>query len=71
MFFPAKRGETIIVDKFVGITTSRDTANPVEMAVEHAGAAQTWESALEANQQAWAREWERCDVEIEGGDRRR
>lgn len=68
MSFPAKRGETITVDKFVGVATSRDTANPIEMAVEHARAAHSWESALEANQQAWGREWKRCDVEIEGDE---
>jgi kojibiose phosphorylase len=68
MSFPAKRGETIGVDKFVGIATSRETSNPVEMAIEHARRTQSWESALEAQQQAWAREWERCDVEIEGDE---
>ncbi|HSK88701.1 MAG TPA: glycoside hydrolase family 65 protein, partial [Anaerolineales bacterium] len=48
--------------------TSRDTSNPVEIAMEHARAAQSWESALEAHLQAWGREWERCDVQIEGDD---
>ena len=69
--FSARRGEAITVDKFVGIATSRDTTNstdPLQMAVEHAKAAQGWESALEAQQQAWGREWERCDIEIEGDD---
>jgi kojibiose phosphorylase len=66
--FPARRGETITADKFVGIATSRDTSDPVDMAVEHARRAQSWESALEAHRQAWAREWERCDIEIEGDE---
>jgi len=56
------------VDKFVGIATSRDTSNPVDMAVEHASTAQSWELALKLHQQSWAREWERCDVQIEGDD---
>ncbi len=68
MTFPVKSGETITVDKFVGIATSRDTADPIEIAVEHTRAAQSWDSALEAHQQAWDREWERCDIEIEGDD---
>lgn len=68
MSFPARPGEIITVDKFVGIAASRDTSDPVEMAVEHARRAQSWESALEAHQQAWAQEWERCDVEIEGDE---
>ena len=36
--------------------------------MEHATAAQSWESALEGHQQAWRQEWERCDIEIEGDD---
>ena len=68
MTFSARRGEMITVDKIVGIATSRDTENPLHMAVESALAVQSWDSALEANQQAWEREWERCDVEIEGDE---
>lgn len=66
--FSARRGETVTVDKFIGIATSRDITDPVRMAVEHANAPQSWESALEAHQQAWSREWERSDVQIEGDD---
>jgi trehalose/maltose hydrolase-like predicted phosphorylase len=68
MSFSAKRGETISITKIVGIATSRDTQDPVSMAVDHVSAAQNWESALEAHRQAWAREWERCDVQIEGDE---
>jgi trehalose/maltose hydrolase-like predicted phosphorylase len=66
--FAARRGESIAVNKLVGIATSRDTADPVGMAVEHAGRAQSWESALEAHQQSWRQEWERSDIQIEGDD---
>lgn len=66
--FMVKRGQTVCVDKFVGIATSRDTADPVKMALEHARTAQSWDSALEAHQQAWDKEWERTDVTIEGDD---
>lgn len=66
--FPARRGEAIAVDKLVGIASSRDTADPVDMAVDHATAVQNWESALEAHQQAWGQEWERSDIQIEGDD---
>jgi len=68
MSFSATRGETITVDKVVGIATSRDISNPVDMAVEHASAAQSWEAVLELHRQAWDREWERCDIQIEGDD---
>jgi trehalose/maltose hydrolase-like predicted phosphorylase len=66
--FPARRGQSIRLDKFVGIATSRDTAQPVQRAVEAARSVPHWESALEAQQQAWAKEWERCDVEIDGDE---
>ncbi|HET6594473.1 MAG TPA: glycoside hydrolase family 65 protein [Anaerolineales bacterium] len=68
MVYPVKQGESITVDKFVGIATSRDTQDVVGMAVEHVLAAQNWDTALAENQQVWDREWERCDVEIDGDD---
>ncbi|HSL44656.1 MAG TPA: glycoside hydrolase family 65 protein [Anaerolineales bacterium] len=66
--FPARRGETITLDKFVGIATSRDTSNPVQLAVESAKSPRSWEESVEAHQQAWSREWERSDVQIEGDE---
>jgi trehalose/maltose hydrolase-like predicted phosphorylase len=66
--FMVKSGQTLSVDKFVWIATSRDTADPAKMALEHARTAQSWDSALEAHQQAWDREWKRTDVIIEGDD---
>jgi trehalose/maltose hydrolase-like predicted phosphorylase len=68
MAFPAKPGESITVEKFVGIASSRDTQDPISMAVEHAYAAQSWASAFEAQEQAWSHEWERCDIQIEGDE---
>ena len=66
--FLVKRGETLCVDKFVGIATSRDTADPLSLAFEHVSSAPGWEIALEAQRQAWGREWERMDVTIEGDE---
>lgn len=66
--FHARPSETLTVTKFVGIATSRDTQHPLEMALHHLDQAERWESALEAQKQAWGREWERCDVVIEGDD---
>ncbi len=66
--FRACRGETLTVTKLVGIATSRDTAHPQEMALEHLNQAPGWEAALEAQKQAWDREWERCDIVIEGDE---
>ena len=64
--FPAEHGKAISLDKFVGIATSRDTADPVRMAVEHVNGVLDWERAVDAHQQAWAQEWDRSDVQIEG-----
>ncbi len=66
--FNVERGKTLSVEKIVGIATSRDTSDPVSMAVEHAAKTTSWESAFEAHQQAWAQEWKRADVIIEGDD---
>ena len=66
--FTVERGKTLSFEKFVGIATSRDTVDPVTKAVEHAGNAVSWKSALEAQQQAWALEWNRSDVIIEGDE---
>ncbi len=66
--FAVKRGETLGIEKFVGIATSRDTVDPLGMAIEQAKSPQSWDSAFESQQQAWEREWQRTDVRIEGDD---
>jgi kojibiose phosphorylase len=68
MSVPAKPGETVSAIKFVGIATSRDTEDPVNMAVERVASASDWESAFEAHRQAWSQEWERCDIQIDGDE---
>jgi kojibiose phosphorylase len=60
--------ETVIVDKFVAISTSRDIPDPVNHAIEQVLGIPDWPAALEANNQAWEEEWRRCDVVIEGDD---
>lgn len=66
--YPARAGQPIVVTKLVGIATSRDAADPLELAHRRVQAATDWESVLAAQRQAWAREWERCHVVIEGDD---
>ncbi len=66
--FAAKAGETVAVNKFVSVFTSRDTAAVVERALQHADTAITWADALDANATAWAGEWERNDIIIEGDE---
>ena len=66
--FQARPGEAVEVEKRVGVWTSRDTDRPVQAAVASAQAAAGWPAALAAQTESWAREWARCDVEIEGDD---
>jgi trehalose/maltose hydrolase-like predicted phosphorylase len=66
--FHIRAGETVTLTKFVGVATSRDTDDPLAMAVERAAKPVSWESALEAQKQAWAEEWKRCEVSIEGDE---
>lgn len=66
----ARPGQTVGLDKHVALFTSRDVPleGVVEAALASAGAGETWEQALAANNRAWASEWERCEVEIDGDD---
>lgn len=66
--FSARRGEPVTMTKLVGIATSRDTDAPLRLALEQVAKPQSWDEALEAQKQAWAEEWKRTDVIIEGDD---
>lgn len=67
---PAQPGRPVVVEKCVAVFTSRDTAPErlAAQAVEHALNAPGWEAAAQANAAAWAQEWERTDVVIDGDD---
>jgi kojibiose phosphorylase len=66
--YKVRDGEKVTVTKFIGVTTTRDTTEPMAQALGHAAKPQSWEEALEAQRQAWGQQWKRCDVEIEGDD---
>ena len=63
-------GQTVGIDKRVAVFTSREfySADVVTVAMHRAREAASWESAFEANKQAWAEEWNRTDVIIEGDE---
>jgi kojibiose phosphorylase len=63
-------GQTVGLDKRVAVFTSRDieSTEVVNAAIRRVGENTKWESALEANNQAWAEEWSRTNVIIEGDD---
>jgi trehalose/maltose hydrolase-like predicted phosphorylase len=63
-------GQAVGLDKCVAVFTSRDVESTqvVNAAMKRARESVGWESALEANNRAWADEWNRTDVIIEGDD---
>ena len=63
-------GQTVGLDKCVSVFTSRDveSSEVIHMAVNRTRESADWESALDASNQAWAEEWKRTDVIIEGDE---
>ncbi|HET9905718.1 MAG TPA: glycoside hydrolase family 65 protein, partial [Anaerolineales bacterium] len=63
-------GQTVGVDKHVAVFTSRDVDSSIVIhsAVSQVRESTGWESALESSKQAWAEEWNRTDVIIEGDE---
>lgn len=61
-------GQTVTAVKWAAIYTSRDGAAPLKQALRSLRntAGKTWAESLQAQQAAWAAEWERCDITIEG-----
>jgi trehalose/maltose hydrolase-like predicted phosphorylase len=66
----ARPGKPVVFDKQVAIYTSRDLPSDqlVGTALQHVQSTKSWEQALEENDAAWADEWERIDVLIEGDE---
>lgn len=66
--FSTRRGEGITIEKYVGIATSRDTTDPVGMAMEHVKTSPGWENAFESHRKRWQEVWDRIDVVIDGDE---
>jgi trehalose/maltose hydrolase-like predicted phosphorylase len=64
----AVQGETVSLQKWAVVTTSRENKKPqVEVQRRLRGLQDlSWDEAWRAHCQAWQTEWERCDVIIEG-----
>ncbi len=62
--------EELIFEKYISVFTSRDLPrDQIEFAaMQRAPTMPSWEQAHEANANAWAQEWARSDVVIEGDD---
>jgi trehalose/maltose hydrolase-like predicted phosphorylase len=63
-------GLPVVVEKHVGISTSRELPvdRVVPVAVARAAAVGSWSEASVRHAAAWSDRWDRCDVEIEGDD---
>ena len=66
-----KSGEIVEIEKITAFYTSRETNDPqgaARRALETVPK-RAWKGLWESHARAWQREWERCDVLIEGDDR--
>ncbi len=66
--FRADRHETVTLDKFVTLYTSRETDRPAQAAQDKLTALPPREEILAAHQSAWQETWQASDVLIEGDD---
>lgn len=68
----ALAGETIMIDKLVSVTTSRDmeedTLATAAAALVSEATETGYDALLKAHEEEWARRWEKADVVIEGDD---
>jgi trehalose/maltose hydrolase-like predicted phosphorylase len=64
----ARKGEEIILDKFVSIFTTRDTVEPIQASLECVQKISNWQTAYSSNNDAWSKIWQFSDVIIEGDD---
>lgn len=64
----AAQGETVTVQKWAVIYTSREAKKPLSQVQRRLGALHdlSWDTAWQAHQSAWKAEWQRCDIEIDG-----
>ena len=63
-------GQTVRLEKTVAIVTSRDTPDPLAVALDKLAALPepSWDALWQAHASCWEEEWRRCDVIIEGDD---
>jgi len=66
MTFLAKAQQTVTVEKFVTIFTSREVETPVAAAKEKLAYLPDYAKLLKASEQAWQEVWQQCDIVIEG-----
>jgi kojibiose phosphorylase len=64
-------GETVHLDRMLGVFSSRDAANPAKAACDHIAStrARGFRAATGAHVDAWCRKWEAADVRIVGDEK--
>ncbi|MCX7683079.1 MAG: glycoside hydrolase family 65 protein [Anaerolineae bacterium] len=65
-----RAGEPVSADKLVSLVTSREAGDVVSTALSLLEGARTrgYDGLLQASTEAWAQEWDVCDITIEGDD---
>ena len=65
--FTARRNERFVLEKLVGVSTSRDGPEPLTQAAKHLNRALSagWSRVLKDSSDAWAERWSASDVQIE------
>lgn len=64
--YPAEMGQTVAVEKVVTVFTSRETATPVQTALEKLAGLAGYDLLRADHELAWAAVWDINDIEIEG-----
>jgi trehalose/maltose hydrolase-like predicted phosphorylase len=66
----SQKGETVIIEKYVGIVTSRDTEQPLSLAIRMANSAAKlgYDELVWGNQVYWNEFWNQSDVIIRGDE---
>jgi kojibiose phosphorylase len=64
-------GETVHINRILGVFTSRDVASPSRAACDHLSSTRPLDlrAATEAHVDAWRRKWEAADIRIVGDER--
>ncbi len=64
--FMAASGNTVVVEKFVTVFTSREVENPVQAACEKLAQLSSYLVLINTHEQAWDEVWQKSDILIEG-----
>ncbi|MBD2593427.1 beta-phosphoglucomutase [Nostoc spongiaeforme FACHB-130] len=64
--FMAKSQQTVTVEKFVTVFTSREVETPVIAAQQKLGEIANYESLVKTHKQAWDEVWQQSDILLEG-----